>query len=283
LICTSLTLPASQPGAVDFMEIHTQAGFANAAYESEDKIRAFVESKNYTLTLYKTDQKTQVSYFLATSELEKTQVIAVRGTANIDNAAVNIWFKLRLDKISGISLHEGFSSAARKAYADLKPLLKPGYKIRTTGHSLGGAIALVLAMYLDLEQFDIDQVTTFGQPKITNMAGAIRLDHINIIRVVTPVDLVPIIPLLDPLDINNVELYWHAGKEVILLSEDQYAILEGIDSMLRATRFTQRTLTQENLHNHQMSVYLGLLDAKTKSSRLVPYKTDLNLFNLFGS
>jgi triacylglycerol lipase len=283
LIFTITPLPASETAAIDFSAIHEQAGFASAAYETEDRIRAFVEPRDYRLTLYKTDPDIQVSYFLATNELTKTQVISVRGTSNIENTMVNISLKLRLDQNTGIYLHEGFLSAARRVYAELKPLLKPDYKIRTTGHSLGGAVALILAMLLDFDQFNIDQVTTFGQPKVTNLAGANKLNRINIIRVVMPLDLVPLVPPLDPLDINNLDIYWHAGKEVVLLPDNQYAILEGLDSMLRATRFTQKMLSQENVKNHEMSAYLSQVDLKSKSSSLVPYKNDFNLFNLFGS
>jgi len=283
LIFTSASLPASETGVVDFVAIHQQASFANAAYLAEDKIRALIESVNYTLTLFKTVPNSQVSYFLATNMQTRTQVISVRGTSNIENAMVDILLKLRADQSAGILLHEGFSLAARQVYAELKPLLNKDYKIRTTGHSLGGAVALILAIYLDADQFNIDQVITFGQPKVTNIAGANKINHINIIRVVTPFDLVPLMPPLDPLDINNLDVYWHAGNEVILLNGNQYALLEGLDSMLRATRFTQQPFNQESMENHLMSVYLSLIDAKTKSSELVPYESNLNLFNLFGS
>lgn len=283
LVSVSATASAIETGAVDFIAIQQQAGFATAAYQSEDQIRDFVESGNYTLTLYKTIPDIHISYFLATDRQTRTQVISVRGTANIENAMVDILLKLRPDKITGIQLHQGFSHAARKVYEDLKPLLETDYTIRTTGHSLGGAVALILAMYLDVDHFNVERVTTFGQPKVTNVGGASKFGHINIIRVVTPFDLVPLMPPLDPLDLYNVDVYWHAGKEVVLLNGNQYAILEGLDSMLRATRFTQQPLDQANMEQHQMSAYLGMIGAKTKSSRLVPYQTDLNLFNLFGS
>ena len=283
LVTASATAPGTETGPVDFIAIQQQAGFASAAYQSEDKIRDFVESRNYTLTLYKTVPDIHISYFLATDKQTRTQVISVRGTSNIENAMVDILLKLRLDKKTGIQLHEGFAHAARKLYADLKPLLETDYTIRTAGHSLGGAVALILAMYLDVDRYNVEQVTTFGQPKVTNVAGAGKFGHIKIIRVVTPFDLVPLMPPLDPLDINNVDVYWHAGKEVVLLNGNQYAILEGLDSMLRATRFTREPLSQAHMAQHQMSVYLDMIDTKTKSSRLVPYQTDLNLFNLFGS
>ena len=283
LISTSVTLSASETGSVDFIEIYKQAGLAKAAYDAEVKIRTFLESNNYTLTLYKTAPDIQISYFLATNKQTETQVISVRGTSNIENAMVDILLKLRIDQNTGIQLHEGFAFAARQVYAELKPLIKADYKIRTTGHSLGGAVALILAMYLDADQFNIDQVTTFGQPKVTNIAGANKISHINIIRVVTPLDIVPLVPPLDPLDINNLDVYWHAGKEVILLTENQYAVLAGLDSMLRATKFTQQPFDQRNIENHNMSAYLSMIGAKTKSSKLVPYKYDLNFFNLFGN
>ena len=282
-LCVISTLSANESESVDFTEIQKQAMFANAAYQPEDKIRALVESGNYTLTLYHTIPDIQISFFLAINELTKTQIISVRGTSNIENAMVDISLKLMMDKNTGVRLHEGFSFAAKQVYAELEPLLNSDYKINVTGHSLGGAVALILAMYLDAYQFDIEQVITFGQPKVTNISGANKIQHINVIRVVTPFDLVPLVPLFDPLDISNVDVYWHAGKEVILLADTQYAILEGTDSMLRATRFTQKPLTEDNLSNHQMPIYLEMIKAKTKSSKLVPYQTDLNLFNLFGS
>jgi len=94
---------------------------------------------------------------------------------------------------------------------------------------------------------------------------------------------VPLVPLFDPLDISNVDIYWHAGKEVILLAGTQYAVLQGTESMLRASSFTQNLLSEENLQHHQMTLYLEMLKAKTNSSTLVPYQNNYNLFNLFGS
>ena len=283
LLFISAKLPANELNPVDFAVIQKHAKFAQAAYQPEDSIRTSVASSNYTLTLFHTFPDTQISFLLATNEMTKTQVISVRGTSNIENAMVDIYLKLIVDKKTGVALHHGFSVAARQVYAKLKPLLKHDYKIDVTGHSLGGAVALILAMYLDADQFEIEQVTTFGQPKITNISGAKKIEHINVIRVVTPLDLVPLVPLFDPLDINNVDVYWHAGKEVILLADSKYAVLEGTDSMLRASSFTQKLLSEENLQHHQMTLYLNMVRVKIKSSKLVPYQNNYNLFNLFGS
>jgi hypothetical protein len=282
LLCLSAILPAHGQEVINFSNIREQAMLANVAYQPESEIRALVESSDYELTLFHTIPGIQVAFFLATSRATKTQIISIRGTSNIENAMVDVSLKLNVDVDLGVSLHQGFGASAKRVYAELKPLLKPEYKINITGHSLGGATALVLAMFLDKDQFKVEQVVTFGQPKVTNVSGANTIQHINLIRVVTPNDLVPLVPLFDPLDINNIDIFWHAGREVILLEDNQYAILGGMDSMLRATRFTQKPLSEENLKNHQMSFYLNLIDARVTSAEQVPYKTDLNLFNLFG-
>jgi len=278
-----VSLPASAEDSVDFAVIQQHARFAAAAYQPQDQVRDLVESENFELGLYHTLTDLQMSFYVATNDSTKTLFIAVRGTSNVENAMVDIALKLLPDEKTGARLHQGFSYAAKRIYAELKPLVVADYKIHTTGHSLGGAVALILAMYLDADSFNIEQVVTFGQPKVTNLPGATKFQHINVIRVVTPDDLVPLVPPFDPLDLKNLDIYWHAGKEVILLDDNQYAVLEGADSMLRATRFTQKPLHEDNLKNHYMQLYLDRVRAKLKSPEQVPYRNTFNLFNLFGN
>lgn len=268
---------------INFRFIQQQALFASAAYFPEKNIRELKLPQGYSLTLYSNIVDTQISFYLASNEAAKTQVISIRGTSNIENAMLDINLKLVPDTNLNVSLHHGFAYAARQVYAEIKPLLKKDYTIETTGHSLGGAVAVILAALIDKDNFNLSQVITFGQPKVTNLSGANRFQHLNIIRVVTPKDLVPLVPLFDPLDINNIDIFWHAGKEVILLEDNQYAVLEGVESMLRAMRFTQQLLTEENLQHHQMSLYLQLLESKIDSAENVSYENSFNLFNLFGS
>lgn len=274
---------ANQDNSIDFTEIRQQALFAVAAYRSEAENRKQFEASGFSLTLQRTVPGVEIAFILATDEIARRQVIAVRGTVNEENAMLDLALKLRPDERSGIVLHEGFAHAAEKIYAELQPLLKPGFEISATGHSLGGAVATILALYLDIDGLRVGRTVTFGQPKITNVAGAARIGELEVLRVVEPDDLVPLVPLIDPLDINNVDIYWHAGREVVLLEATRYALLEGASSMMRATKFTQKPLTEEHLHKHDMATYLALIDARTAGAELVPYATDLNLFNLFGS
>lgn len=278
-------MAAAQPdqSPINFTEIKEFATLANAAYQPLPKIRTLSALKKYLLSHYSNIPEIEISYFLVTDDIAKTQVIVVRGTSNVENAMVNAALKLTLDKHLGVRLHNGFSQSARAIYTEIKPLLKTDYAISVTGHSLGGAVALILAMHLDIDDFTVGKVVTFGQPKVTNIAGTNAFKHLDVIRVVTPKDLVPLVPPFDPVDIYDLDIYWHSGREVILLADATYALLEGVNSLLRATRFTQEPLNDKNLQDHQMTLYMLMLDKKIPAASLVPFTNSFNLFNLFGS
>lgn len=283
LSCVVARAAVAAQSPINFAEIREFATLANAAYQPLPKIRTLSALKKYLLSHYSNIPEIEISYFLVTDDVAKTQVIAVRGTSNVENAMVNAALKLTLDRHLGVRLHNGFSQSAQAIYAEIRPLLKTDYVISVTGHSLGGAVALILAMHLDVDNFTVGKVITFGQPKVTNIAGTNAFKHLDVIRVVTPKDMVPLVPPFDPVDLYDLDIYWHSGRELILLADATYALLEGVNSLLRATRFTQEPLNDKNLQEHQMTLYMLLLDKKISAASLVPYTNSFNLFNLFGS
>lgn len=278
----AVTSSASEATA-SFNRYKLYAEMANAAYLTEQQAQAILKAQGYRLDRFSSVPGVEVNYFVATNDTLKQQIIVARGTANAENGIVSLSLKLLPDKHSKIALHQGFSQAAEGVYQAVLPTLRKDYKISTTGHSLGGAIAVILAMYLDIDHYTLGPIITFGQPKITNVGGAQAFRHLNIIRVVTSQDLVPLIPPLDLMDINNINIYWHLGKEIVLLEGNDYAVLEGMKSMMRATRVINTTLSQENLDHHMMGAYLGQLEIKAKAANLVPYETDINFLQLFGN
>lgn len=281
--CNSFATTQADQDAILFAEIKQFADFASASYLPLDKLGGFKQPAGYTLSHSSNIPGFNIAYFLMTDNSAKSQIIAVRGTANSENALVDAAIQLTPDKHTGVRLHNGFSQAALAIYADVKSHLNKDYDINATGHSLGGAVALVLAMHMAVDQYHIGQVITFGQPKVTNVTGADKFKHLKLIRVVTPKDVVPLVPPVDMTDINNIDIYWHQGKEVVLLADDTYAVLEGVNSMLRAVGFTQELPSENNLNEHQMTLYQELIDSKIPVARLVPFNNNLNLFNLFGS
>lgn len=278
------TIPAivqARQNTADFRIINDYATFSKAAYQSKQEIYNLSLQKNYKPTLYHKIPEFDIAYYLLTNETTRTQLIAVRGTSNIDNALIDIALKLLPDRHTGIYLHDGFAQAALSIYTNIRPLIKPGYTINTTGHSMGGAIALILAMHLNVDHYKTGQIITFGQPKVTNTDGSYKFQNLNVTRIVTEKDLVPLVPPFDPSNMNLQTIYWHLGKEIILLADNTYSILDGINSMLRATKFTEKMLNENNVTDHNMDFYLNLIQQKTNSSRLVPYSNSFNLFNLF--
>jgi len=265
----------------DFAALKKYALLSSASYEGEAKARAECEGQGYEFTYYGTATGVEVAYFLGTNHKTKSQIIAVRGTANVENAFVDADFKLMLDEHTSNMLHSGFAASGSAVYKAIKPKLKRDYTIHTTGHSLGGAVAMVLAMYLEQDEFKVGKIITFGQPKVTNITGAKRYNYMDITRVVTPKDVVPLVPPFDPLDIKNVDIYWHAGEELILLEGEKYSMASGIPSMLRTVQFFKETPGEQNVQNHFMTLYLGLIEKKLTSSKKVPYKTGFTLYDMF--
>jgi len=256
---------------------------ADSAYQDKTSIEKVLAAQGYTLTAHGQLPGYAVSYFLATNDAEKQQIISVRGTSNVENAMVDVAFQLLPNKHTGIKLHQGFAQSADYIYDKVKAKLNRDYRINTTGHSLGGAAALILAMYLDAGGYEVGKVISFGQPKVTNISGSRKYSHLDVTRVVMPKDMVPLLPPLDPMDLMNMEVYWHQGTELVLQEGNAYSELDGVDSMMRATDFLNEMLTEKNLQHHYMTVYINSITPKLVNAKRVPYENDFSIYDYFGS
>lgn len=265
-----------------FKMLHQYALIADSAYQDKTSIEKVLAAQGYTLTDHGQLPGYAVSYFLATNDAEKQQIISVRGTSNVENAMVDVAFQLLPNKHTGIKLHQGFAQSADYIYDKVKTRLNRDYRINTTGHSLGGAAALILAMYLDAGGYDVGKVITFGQPKVTNISGSRKYSHLDVTRVVMPKDMVPLVPPLDPMDLMNMEVYWHLGTELVLQEGNAYSELDGVDSMMRATDFLNEMLTEKNLQHHYMTVYINSIAPKLVNAKRVPYQSNFSIYDWFG-
>ena len=83
-------------------------------------------------------------------------------------------------------------------------------------HSLGGAVAAILTIYMIEDGVEVVRVVTFGQPQFTTADGVKRLSFLPLARVVDENDVVPMVP---PATATNLSFgpYEHVGPEVILL------------------------------------------------------------------
>lgn len=305
IVTVLITFNSMQPAlaAQDFAYIQSLAILANAAYLEKGALKTdalgtqapttqmtdpqvpevqsleeVLQGAEQKLIHHTTIPESQVSYFI--SQNNGVQTIAIRGTANLENALLDLNVSLQTDNDLNIILHQGFASAAKAVYDDVKPYLDESQPIQTTGHSLGGAIAVILAMYLEQDGYVLSHIITFGQPKVTNVAGAKQFSDLPLTRVVTLDDIVPLVPPISPLQIKNLDIYWHMGEEVILMASGEYAQTNGVKSMLRATKFASAIPSEKNLLAHKMTTYLDLIDQQIESPNEVPYKTNISLFGI---
>ena len=256
---------------------------AQAVYHSRDDIAAVLTSQGYTINQFHQLDGFLVTYVFATNNKTKHHILAVRGTDNIENIVVDSAFVLVPDKITGADIHQGFLLSAKDMMQRILPDIQPGYKINTIGHSLGGATALVMAMLLDSKGYPIDKVVTFGQPKVTNITGSRKFRHLNLKRLVTQKDIVPLVPPINPMNFMQLSVFWPQGTEVILLHNNQYALTTGIDSAKRALDFLNDVPSEQHIKDHFMSSYISNLKSKLGTVKETKYKTDFNVMDWFGT
>ncbi len=254
------------PHKVDFKEIYAFAEHADAAYSS----KAEIKSRYPHVVRISSPGQTLVQYFLERDDAARTQFIAVRGTDNDTNWAEDFSVSEREDRQIDIPVHAGFDRVTRAIYADVKPYLRPGYKTFVTGHSLGGAVAALLSIYLIAAGAAVERVVTFGQPKFTTTEGVKKLGFLPLTRVVDANDVVPLLPPSSPF-VPASARYDHVGPEVILLGGRYFVWLPALDATPIALGGLRRSLSFANAPDHDMQRYLARIAAKIKEATEVAY------------
>lgn len=239
---------------------------AKAAYLDEASIRkAFPDTVGVRLM-----PDIDVQFFVEVMPEQKLQVVSVRGTANLDNARQDAEYIPEVDKADGVYVHEGFDSDANAVLSQLMPLLKADYATRFTGHSLGAAIATLLMVKLHLQGLPVDRSINFGQPKLTNAAGAKAFGDLPLTRVVDENDVVPRLPPLTLLDSLH-GFYEHFGDEVLLLAGPHYAYEPESVADSQSLSDFWRNVFDESITEHYMDNYLANIGAKLVNPIQVDY------------
>ena len=130
-------------------------------------------------------------------------VVVFRGSNNIQNWILNIGTtRSSYSLCPDCSVHSGFlggynlvASAVKTGVQNLKAKYR-NTKLIVTGHSLGGALAILSTADLKNVFGNVDYTYTFGQPRVGNQAFAnwFRANHANTYRLVDYADIVPHLP-----------------------------------------------------------------------------------------
>ncbi|KAL1881042.1 hypothetical protein Plec18167_003583 [Paecilomyces lecythidis] len=128
----------------------------------------------------------------------KRIIVAFRGTYSITNTIIDLSAVPQVyvpypdpedddgagerDKCSNCTVHAGFLTSWKTARATVIPHVEaalaqyPDYRVVLVGHSLGGAVAALAGLEMQIRGWN-PQVTTFGEPRIGNQALASFLDE----------------------------------------------------------------------------------------------------------
>lgn len=256
------SLSVVSPKKIDFMELEYYANRSKSSYDPIDKIR-----QDYPLvTRVVTVQTVDVQYFIETDLANQQQTLSIRGTAEKPNVWEDIETTLIADSILSIPLHRGFQEDAKAVFSDAAPYLRKDLRLRVNGHSLGGAVAVIVAAYLLEEGYTIERVVTFGQPKFTSEPPPEQVMSVTT-RVINDLDVVPMIP---PFSIN--ERYQHFAPEVILREGSDYVYLDEHDADRLSVGEFWRDITDFSFREHHVDGYLSNIQEKVMAgSRQVPY------------
>lgn len=252
--------------AVDFKLLYHAAKIANQAYDGKSKILGEMRGKKAWVA---TPGHTNVQYFIIYNDSRKLQAISVRGTSNDDNWTLDKDTTGVRDKKTGILMHRGFRSAANAIYRDVRPRLKQGYTTYLTGHSLGGAVAAILGIYLQVDGVKLGGIYTFGQPKFTNVAGARKYESLPLLRVIHQNDTVALLP---DNDAQGNQVFAHIGPAVNILTGPYYVYASAKQTLRFSEGSFSKFLTQISVPDHKIKWYLQSLRDKLKGATRVNFK-----------
>lgn len=202
--------------------------------------------------------------------------IAIRGTENLDDTLHDLQIGAIPDTRLNIPIHAGFQSLAIGVLDKLHSILTDNqldpYSFRLTGHSLGGAVAAIVSMYLYQQGTDVSLVVTFGAPRFTTNEGARKYQLLNTktYRVVRCDDVIPFMP---PPNFFGWATggYESNGNLLLLLKPPYFDYSVGIDIERDFTYQLRTELTNSTSHEvlafgHRMSSYIYVMRADSSSS-----------------
>jgi hypothetical protein len=191
-----LNLPLSRAAYSDrtawFMARCSQLAYVHFEAGEEQQLRDSLQELGLQFVCGFNRESTRA--FLASNP--RFAVLAFRGTEeNMQNILTDIDVRFRHDK-SGARIANGFGAAytlVQKEIADAVDKLDPALPLYITGHSLGGALAVIAAIRIRPSD-RIAACYTYGCPRVGNAEFTSELWKVPVYRQVHSSDIVPRVP-----------------------------------------------------------------------------------------
>jgi hypothetical protein len=154
-------------------------------------------------------------------------LVVPEGRAGTDFAAAGV----------GARFHRGFLEALAEIWEPLHAAVREALDaserpLWVTGHSLGGAIALLAAWRLQRQFVPVQEVVTFGAPMIGNAAAAQAFEREFPDRIFRYVDVEDPVPLLPTVSLA-ANTYCHCRNEVPLQGPDARSFVDTLGALGR--------------------------------------------------
>lgn len=189
--------------------------------------------------------------------------IFIPGTASWQDCLTDA--RIRKVNYGAGRLHLGFKQAADSIYTTIVRRLPLGASLTISGHSLGGALATILADWLHGSGYRIHAVITLGSPRVANGPWARTYNRILgdcSFRLVNAGDPVPHVPWV-------LGTYRHVDTLVYLKKdgsiESNFLLAAAHEQVSRFTHHNDESDTAEFIRpeSHSLNAYIAQLQALT--------------------
>ena len=256
---------------------------ASLPFEKDDaELKTALAEANFVLIKWFNQQGTQA--FLAKRESDKMVVLAFRGT-QIEGLTLETFFDvftdlyatMHIDK-NNVKTHKGFLLAFQRVEVDILQEISSlaDYGLYITGHSLGGALALIATSVINSK--NLGACYTFGSPKVGNEEFDDKIKA-PIYRIINSYDVVPFLPFTRSLRpillwikkktkndkvkvfIENFKEYQHHGDMRFLTnvaSNSNAKVLNELNELKRAFNLIKLSFTVSKnigVQHHSLDVY----------------------------
>ncbi|MGO9467503.1 MAG: lipase family protein [Isosphaeraceae bacterium] len=173
----------------------------------------------------------------------------------------------------GARFHRGFLEALEMVWGPLSAMINQELKAKdrplwVTGHSLGGALALLAAWRFQRNFLPVSAVVTFGAPMVGNKAASDAFEREFPAKIFRYVDIEDVVPLLPSVSLV-ANAYSHCQSEVCL-SPDQ-ARAAAVE--LEALRSTDRSASDDMLTAATMDQIWGTVKGRITAHLIASYQT----------
>jgi len=183
-------------------------------------LTSLIEHAEYCKAIYDSggDKKDEVAFEV--KQESGISIIVIRGTANDANVLSDVDVRLVSDARTGIRLHKGFRDAAVTVMQIIDTTKTLEHTVHVTGHSLGGAVAQIIGMWLHKRGNNV-QIYSYGSPKVSDqvLSGG-QPSHWRVVRRSDPIPFTPPWPYSHTgLFIDSQDLDWGPNNDNGLISE----------------------------------------------------------------